>query len=51
MSSNACGCSKPQLIVLDQNMYEELVSIVRNNGARLAHQLIDIITKDLEGES
>lgn len=44
-----CKC-KPQLVIVDTDMYEQLVSIVRVNGAERIHELINMIAVDYDRE-
>lgn len=40
-----CGCAsrKPELIVVDQYAYEQLVTLVEANGVARIHTLVDVI--------
>lgn len=44
-----CKC-KPKLVIVDTDMYEQLVSIVRVNGSERIHELINMIDQDFGGE-
>lgn len=45
-----CKLCKPQFVIVDTDMYEQLVSIVRVNGAERIRELINMIDQDYDGE-